>query len=182
MLKFSKFLTKKGINRANLSYIFFFCFCFLEDTTPPSITGCPVQPVVEQVELGTAGTFVTWTPPTATDLSDPVTVNVNQNPGSFFLVGTMAITYTFTDAANNQNFCTFDVVVTTSKFPSVHGWEQYLSLSITRRVPKSIMNTCRKELCWWWNNLSQFKCLIRVFYIIIYLYHIYIYYDYYQAW
>ncbi|PIK57644.1 putative hyalin [Apostichopus japonicus] len=84
-----------------------------EDTTPPSITGCPVQPVVEQVELGTAGTFVTWTPPTATDLSDPVTVNVNQNPGSFFLVGTMAITYTFTDAENNQNICRFDVVVTT---------------------------------------------------------------------
>ncbi|XP_071814131.1 uncharacterized protein [Apostichopus japonicus] len=93
------------------------------DTTPPSITGCPVQPVVEQVELGITGTFVTWTPPTATDLSNPVTINVNQNPGTFFLVGTMAITYTFTDAANNQNFCTFDVVVTTMDTtpPSITG-------------------------------------------------------------
>lgn len=123
---FPSFLLRKGLIELTWVTFFFFCFCFLEDTTPPSITGCPVQPVVEQVELGTIGTFVTWTPPTATDLSDPVTVNVNQNPGSFFLVGTMAITYTFTDAENNQNICRFDVVVTTSKFPSVHRWEQYL--------------------------------------------------------
>ncbi|PIK57645.1 hyalin [Apostichopus japonicus] len=105
-----------------------------EDTTPPSITGCPVQPVVEQVELGTIGTFVTWTPPTATDMSDPVTVNVNQNPGSFFLVGTMAITYTFTDAENNQNICRFDVVVTTKVFQCPSEARAIVELGITSSV------------------------------------------------
>ncbi|PIK57647.1 hypothetical protein BSL78_05422, partial [Apostichopus japonicus] len=98
----------------NIARCIFNVIVTTEDTTPPSITGCPVQPVVEQVELGTIGTFVTWTPPTATDLSEPVTVNVNQNPGSFFLVGAMVITYTFTDAENNQNICRFDVVVITT--------------------------------------------------------------------
>ncbi|XP_071824175.1 uncharacterized protein [Apostichopus japonicus] len=79
------------------------------DRTPPDITGCPVV-VEEVVELGMTGTIVTWTAPTATDISGLVSL-ITPTPPSFFVVGLTTVTYTFADGSGNQNTCTFMVRV-----------------------------------------------------------------------
>ncbi|PIK61977.1 putative hyalin [Apostichopus japonicus] len=92
------------------------------DTTPPSVT-CPAD-ITRVIELGEGGINVEWDLPSGTDLSEPVTiVSTTRQPGSFFTVGQIEITYVLTDAASNQNSCNFMVTVTTMDTipPSIIG-------------------------------------------------------------
>ena len=95
------------------------------DTTPPTFTQCPTQPIT-QAPTG-ANTLVTFTEPTATDNCGTVNVACtavsptntaitlttigNQEQG-FFPVGTSTVTCTATDSANPAATCTFNVAVT----------------------------------------------------------------------
>lgn len=86
--------------------------CLSVDTTPPTLT-CP-EDITEVVELGITGTIVDWVEPTGTDLSEPVfVISSTHNRNSFFIVGSVEVTYTLSDAVGNQAMCTFIVRVVT---------------------------------------------------------------------
>ena len=51
-----------------------------------------------------------WTLPTANDTS-AVTLSSNKDPGDLFGSGTTKVTYTATDAAGNEDSCSFSVTV-----------------------------------------------------------------------
>lgn len=86
------------------------------DTTPPTINNCPTN-IEVTVELGTTGTLVSWSEPTATDLSGPVSLTTRTNaPGSLFPLGITAVTYRFEDSSGNPAVCSFTVTVVPSKF------------------------------------------------------------------
>ncbi|XP_072016323.1 uncharacterized protein [Amphiura filiformis] len=64
------------------------------------------------VELGTAGTIVTWVVPSATDNSGQATILTNNyNSGDFFNVGTTTVIYTFQDPSGNTATCSWPVSV-----------------------------------------------------------------------
>ena len=74
-------------------------------------------------EAGSTIAVVSWTPPMARDNSrKPVTLTSNYNPGSSFPTGTTTVTYTATDAYNNQATASFDVIVS-GKFQQVFIWQ-----------------------------------------------------------
>ncbi|KAJ8041493.1 Hyalin [Holothuria leucospilota] len=82
------------------------------DTTPPTIFGCPADMEVT-IEFGNPGMSVTWTEPTATDLSGTETLQSRSHaPPSFFLVGDTLVTYTFVDTSGNTADCAFTITVT----------------------------------------------------------------------
>ncbi|XP_072172386.1 uncharacterized protein [Diadema setosum] len=82
------------------------------DITPPTISDCPDMAITAVAPAGASGTTVTWTVPTATDDSGSVTTSSSAAPGSFFAVGTTAVTYTFTDSSGNSAQCVFNVIIT----------------------------------------------------------------------
>ncbi|XP_041454281.1 mucin-17-like isoform X37 [Lytechinus variegatus] len=83
------------------------------DQTPPVISGCPPG-ITVTVQAGVSSTAVSWVPPTATDEVSAVTFTTTNAPGSLFGLGSTQVTYTFTDQAGNDAFCTFNVIVATS--------------------------------------------------------------------
>ncbi|XP_071816734.1 uncharacterized protein [Apostichopus japonicus] len=89
----------------------------VNDVTPPIITDCPENAIINPAPLGQTSAPVVWTEPTATDNSGS-TVTVSQtggNVGDNFPVNVpTTITYTFTDAAQNPSVCSFIVFVTAS--------------------------------------------------------------------
>ncbi|XP_072046394.1 hyalin-like [Amphiura filiformis] len=80
------------------------------DTLPPDIAGCP-NDFIATFELGTTGTMLNWTEPTATDHSGTPQRSRSHVPGSEFLTGLTTVNYNFTDTANNTAFCIFSVTV-----------------------------------------------------------------------
>ena len=87
------------------------------DTIPPVIA-C-LNDIAQTVSTGVAGTTVTWTEPTATDNSGIVTLTSRTHaPGTFFVVGTTAVTYEYTDGSGNSATCTFNVNVIERKATS----------------------------------------------------------------
>ncbi|XP_071785173.1 uncharacterized protein [Asterias amurensis] len=82
----------------------------LGDTVPPVVEFCP-QDITEFVPFLTSGTSVTWTMPTVNDNSGAFDTTQTRASGSFFSVGDSPVVYTFTDAAGNQNTCSFVVRV-----------------------------------------------------------------------
>ncbi|XP_030829213.1 mucin-3A isoform X28 [Strongylocentrotus purpuratus] len=84
------------------------------DTTPPSVT-C-VDNIVRTVELGTSGTVVFYSEPSASDISGQPFLSSRSNaPGDSFPVGTTVVSYIFTDpSGNNADPCVFTVTVTTT--------------------------------------------------------------------
>ncbi|KAJ8041572.1 Hyalin [Holothuria leucospilota] len=98
-------------NSDNVAVCSFLILIQTEDTTPPTISGCP-NTIVEIVELGLPDVLVSYTEPTATDLSPPVILISNSHsPNTRFAVGTTTVTYIFQDNAQNQATCTFEVTV-----------------------------------------------------------------------
>ena len=57
------------------------------------------------------GTYISWTPPTATDNSGMVNLTSDFWPGEWFFIGTIKVTYTATDASGNTAVCCFSVTV-----------------------------------------------------------------------
>ena len=94
---------------------FWFIFCFGKaDTTPPEVNGCPNN-FRSTTELGTTRKVITWTEPTATDLSGTPTRTRSHQPGAEFSLGVTSVRYTFTDASNNEVMCSFTVTLDTGK-------------------------------------------------------------------
>ncbi|XP_071836035.1 uncharacterized protein [Apostichopus japonicus] len=80
------------------------------DIEPPTIDNCP-DDITVTAPAGAAATTVSWTPPTATDLSGAVTLTSSQNPGDSFTIGSTQVNYTANDGANNFASCGFTVTV-----------------------------------------------------------------------
>ena len=99
---------------------FFIIFVYSVDTTPPVIA-C-TNNVNTNVNLGQAGTTVSWVEPTATDNSGTANLaSQTHQPGTFFPLGTTTVTYRFVDASGNSATCSFDVTVTPSKWMILWG-------------------------------------------------------------
>ncbi len=79
-----------------------------DDNTNPTIT-CPGT-INQNNDPGSCGAAVTFQA-TADDNCPGVTVTYSHQPGSFFPVGTTAVTATATDASGNQASCQFNVIV-----------------------------------------------------------------------
>ncbi|XP_071489593.1 uncharacterized protein [Diadema antillarum] len=103
----------------------------LGDTTPPVISDCPTSTIAAQADPLLPGSNVDWTEPTATDNDgNAPTVQVANGPGTFFVIGTTTVTYTFTDASGNEAVCSFDVVVIDTTAPAVTGCPEDISLNV----------------------------------------------------
>ena len=86
----------------------------VQDTTPPVLANVPASMTVEAT--GPAGTVVTYTTPTATDLADPdPTLTTTPASGATFPLGTTTVTVTATDHSGNttSGHFTIDVQDTT---------------------------------------------------------------------
>ena len=77
---------------------------------PPSVNGCPSE-IIATAELGTSGTAVNWTEPTATDESDNVHVIKSHQPLETFPIGSTGVAYIFRDPAGNTATCHFIITV-----------------------------------------------------------------------
>ncbi|MEZ4988205.1 MAG: HYR domain-containing protein [Saprospiraceae bacterium] len=82
----------------------------IEDTTPPVIT-CPVN--IEVVATSAAGAVVTFADATATDnCTVSVVRTAGLASGATFPIGVSTVTYTATDAGDNEVSCSFTVNIT----------------------------------------------------------------------
>ncbi|XP_072023013.1 hyalin-like isoform X3 [Amphiura filiformis] len=85
------------------------------DTTSPEVNNCPAN-LVQTLTSGSSTVQVIWTPPTSRDNSNlPVDITQSHDSGSSFAVGVTTVTYTFTDVADNEAVCEFNVTVTESQ-------------------------------------------------------------------
>ncbi|XP_070536967.1 hyalin-like [Ptychodera flava] len=84
---------------------------YVRDSEPPYFDDCP-ENITANTEQGSATVNVSWTAPSASDNSgENVSVTVSHQPGSFFPLGSMDVTYTAEDSYGNQAKCTFTVTV-----------------------------------------------------------------------
>ena len=90
--------------------------------------------------------------PTVTDNSGNFFfVTSTNNPNDFFNVGSNLVTYTYRDAANNVNICSFTVLITTAGKPNIvvidaAGWV-YVREQMTEFVVISPMLNSKSFLC-----------------------------------
>ncbi|MFP2905500.1 HYR domain-containing protein [Pyxidicoccus sp. 3LFB2] len=87
----------------------------VRDTAAPAIT-CPVNLIAEAT--GPGGAWVTYPPPTVSDLS-PVTVSASPAPGTVFPVGVTTVTLVAADAGGHSSLCTFTVQVRDTTPPTL---------------------------------------------------------------
>ncbi len=78
------------------------------DKTPPVITKCPADVIVE---TSSDGATVNWTEPVASDNCSLLVFEASHHSGEIFPVGTTRVTYTATDNSENVAVCKFDVIV-----------------------------------------------------------------------
>ena len=104
------------------------CTSFTVDTTPPTVT-C-INNIVQTVELGVSSAVVTFTEPTATDLSGQANLITRTNaPGDTFPLGTTTVTYVFADnSGNTADPCTFTITVNTGRSASLLSVYMYWKL------------------------------------------------------
>ncbi|PRX53155.1 HYR domain-containing protein [Flagellimonas meridianipacifica] len=111
----------------------------VEDTTAPVISGCPTN-ISVNVDSGTCGAVVTWTPPTANDNCGGVTLtNNNYNPGDSFLPGVTTVVYTATDDSGNSSTCSFTVTVNDNEAPTINGPSD-ITVSADSGVCEAVVN------------------------------------------
>ena len=86
-------------------------FLLTDDTTPPTIIGCPNDIHIKS-EIGSLAIPVYWSWPSATDDSERVMlIHATHSPGESFPVGITFVEYTFVDDFYNMAFCNFSVIV-----------------------------------------------------------------------
>ena len=86
------------------------------DTTPPSLDFCPDN-IMETVEIGTTTASVSWTEPTASDLSGNVTLSLKSHiPKTFSTLRDTLVMYVFVDDSGNEAVCEFLVSFTHGEF------------------------------------------------------------------
>ena len=82
------------------------------DTTSPELVNCP-QNIIEATGFENKNKRVTWSEPSAIDLSGNVTLSSqNYLSGSLFSIGTTEIRYVFNDSSGNSVACKFSVTIT----------------------------------------------------------------------
>ncbi|HYF68906.1 MAG TPA: HYR domain-containing protein [Ohtaekwangia sp.] len=99
----------------------------VKDETPPIIAGCPTNITVAADP--TCKATVTWTPPSATDNCNNVSMASTHAPGSVFSMGTTTVTYTATDHAGNKSTCSFNVLVKDQTPPVITGCPSDITLT-----------------------------------------------------
>lgn len=97
------------------------------DNTPPAMS-CPPNITLEPT--CPSGAVATWIAPVGTDNCPGVATVQTAGPtdGSMFPIGATSVTYTVTDAAGNQNSCSFMVNVLTAA-ATIHNLEGSISFS-----------------------------------------------------
>jgi len=90
----------------------------VEDQEAPTVVNCPTD-ITAGVSPGLCTATVIWAAPTSSDNCPGETMTSTHNPGDSFLVGTTAVTYTVTDAANNTATCGFNVIVSDTEAPQI---------------------------------------------------------------
>ena len=100
------------------------------------MNGCPNN-ISVTTELGTTTRkVITWTEPTATDLSGTATRVRSHQPGAEFTLGVTSVRYTFTDGSNNIAYCDFSVIIETGIiFISQHLQNKYFESFGTIQTP-----------------------------------------------
>ncbi|XP_072013269.1 uncharacterized protein [Amphiura filiformis] len=94
-------------NRASCSFII---LVIEVDRIPPQVT-CPPD-IVDQIQLGSGGTTVSFEEATATDNSGTtILVSRSHTPNQFFTVGTTEVTYEFRDPSGNSAMCSFTITI-----------------------------------------------------------------------
>ncbi|KAJ8041828.1 Hyalin [Holothuria leucospilota] len=83
------------------------------DTTDPECVNLP-NDIDRTVELGSAGTQVSWIEPTCSDVSGTASISTRSHtPPSFFTVGMSIVSYTCSDTSGNSDTCSFSVTINT---------------------------------------------------------------------
>jgi HYR domain len=89
------------------------------DKTPPLITNCPLNIIVNVVAGCQA--LVNWLPPTVTDVADPNPfISSNFLSGTNFPLGNTTVTYTAVDANGNSSSCSFVITVVDTIAPTIN--------------------------------------------------------------
>lgn len=92
------------------------------DTEAPVISDCPANIIITTGEDRiTCDQIVTWTPPSATDNCEVISLTSDFEPDDIFLVGTTTVTYTASDNATPANVktCSFTVTVIDDTAPVI---------------------------------------------------------------
>lgn len=91
----------------------------VNDTEAPKFNNCPSNITVNN-DTGDCGAEVSWTAPTISDNCTGATSSATDDPGDFFAVGTTTVTYSGSDAADNDAVdCSFTVTVNDTEKPSL---------------------------------------------------------------
>ncbi len=91
----------------------------VNDTEAPKFNNCPSNITVNN-DTGDCGAEVSWTAPTISDNCSGATSSATYDPGDFFAVGTTTVTYSGSDAADNDAVdCSFTVTVNDTEKPSI---------------------------------------------------------------
>lgn len=91
----------------------------VNDTEAATFSNCPNTINVFNDE-GDCGAIVSWTPPALNDNCPGATFDSSHDPNDFFSVGTTTVTYTGSDAADNDAIdCSFTVSVTDNEKPKI---------------------------------------------------------------
>lgn len=114
----------------------------VSDDELPSISNCPSD-VTTSNDAGDCGAIVSWTPPTADDNCGVTSFVSTHNPGDFFSIGTTTVTYTATDNAGNNSYCSFDITITDDELPVLSCQSDYESCDslVTFSIP-TVTDNC----------------------------------------
>ncbi|MGB1636044.1 MAG: HYR domain-containing protein, partial [Flavobacteriales bacterium] len=100
----------------------------ITDDEDPVISGTP-DDIVQSVDAGQCNAAVSWTDATSTD-NCSTTFSQTHASGSTFAVGVTTVTYTSTDAANNQVTDSFTVTVVDDEDPTITGTPADISVNV----------------------------------------------------
>ena len=91
----------------------------MADNESPVISGIPAD-IQASTDEGTCSAVVEWEEPTASDNVEVVSFTSSHSSGDEFPLGTTTVTYTASDAAENETSISFTVTVTDNEAPEVH--------------------------------------------------------------
>ncbi|MEZ5039669.1 MAG: LamG-like jellyroll fold domain-containing protein [Saprospiraceae bacterium] len=91
----------------------------VNDNEAPKFSNCPGNISVNN-DTGDCGAEVSWTAPSFSDNCTGATSSSTHDSGDFFAIGTTTVTYSGSDAANNDAIdCSFTVTVNDTEKPSI---------------------------------------------------------------
>ncbi|SFT63392.1 gliding motility-associated C-terminal domain-containing protein [Lishizhenia tianjinensis] len=113
----------------------------VEDTEAPSVLNCPSDIVVASA-YNTCSANVSWIAPTAGDNCSGVSALTSSHaPGNNFPVGVTTVYYYVSDAAGNQDTCSFTVTVLDNEAP-------HFTICPNDIVVNAGATACEKQVSW----------------------------------